>query len=324
MMRAAWVVGSGGLLGRALVRELRDTGTAVFRQQAPLPWLDEGRLLGQMAVLADAFTHWAAAAREVEIYWAAGVGGMGSTELAMSAETRCLERFVDLIAKHPGLPAQRTAFALASSAGGIYAGSSAAIIDESTPPMPTTPYARGKLQQEEIVRRSLGAAGSAVLVARFSTLYGPGQAADKRQGLITHVARSVLQNRPVRIYVPFDTIRDYMYSADAARTMIASLRSSLPGAEPVVRIVASERPTTVADILDTGRRISRKRLLFTSAIDPMGHLYSQRARYRSCVFPEHSRLATTTLTQGLARVLAAERERFARPGGEALATPGRT
>ena len=323
-MRAAWVVGSGGLLGRALVRELRDTGTAVFQQQAPFPWLDEGRLLGQMAVAADAFARWAAAAGDVEFYWAAGVGGMGSTASAMSAEARCLERFFGLFAKHSGLAAQRTAFALASSAGGIYAGSSAAIIDESTPPMPTTPYARGKLQQEEIVRRSLGACGSAVLVARFSTLYGPGQATGKRQGLITHMARSVLRNRPVRIYVPLDTSRDYMYSADAARTMIASLRSILPGVEPVVRIVASERPTTVADILDTVRRISRKRLLFTSATDAMGNLYTQRARYRSCVFPEHSRLATTTLALGLARVLAAERERIARPDGEALATAGRT
>ena len=323
-MRAAWVVGSGGLLGRALVRELLDTGTAVFRQPAPFPWLDEKQRTGQMAAAVDAFAGWAPAAGELEIYWAAGVGGMGSADAAMAAETRCLEELVGLIATHPGLPAERTAFALASSAGSIYAGSSAAIIDESTPPMPTTPYARAKLRQEEVVWRSLGAAGRTVLVARFSTLYGPGQATGKRQGLISHVARNVLRSRPVRIYVPLDTLRDYMYSADAARTMIASLRSTLRGDEPVVKIVASERPTTIADILGTCRRISRRKLLFTSAAEALSPLYTQRARYRSRVFPEHARLATTTLAQGFARVLAAERERIARPDTEASPAAGRT
>jgi UDP-glucose 4-epimerase len=317
-MRAAWVVGSGGLLGRALVRELCDAGTAVFCQPEPFAWLEADRVPGQMAAAVDAFARWAAGACEVEIFWAAGVGAMGSTEAAMAAENRCLEVLVDRFTKQPCLAAQRPAFALASSAGGIYAGSADAIIDESTSPMPTTPYARAKVQQEELVRRSLGTAGSAVLVARFSTLYGPGQASGKRQGLIAHVARSVLRSRPVRIYVPLDTIRDYVYSADAARIMIASLRSMRCGDEPVMKIVASEAPTTIVEIVDTCRRISRRRLLFTIATDTLGDLYVQRARYRSRVFPEHKRLVTTTLAQGFARVLAAERERIARTDGAVL------
>lgn len=317
-MRAAWVVGGGGLLGRALVHELRDTGTAVFRQPVPFPWLEADRLPGRMADAVDAFAQWAVSAREVEIYWAAGVGGMGSTESAMAAETRCLEALVDLVTSHPGLPAQRTAFALASSAGGIYAGSSDAIIDESTAPMPTTPYARAKLQQEEVVTRSLGMRGSSVLVARCTTIYGPGQSTGKRQGLITHVARSALRSQPVRIYVPLDTIRDYVYSDDAARIMIDSLRTTRRGDMPVVKIVASETPTTIAEILGTCRRISRRKLLFTIVADTLGDLYTERARYRSRVFPECKRLAMTTLAQGFARVLAAERQRIVRTAGEPL------
>jgi UDP-glucose 4-epimerase len=322
-MRAAWVVGGGGLLGRALVRELLDTGTAVFRQPAPFPWLDEKQLPGQMAAAVDAFARWAPAAGDVEIYWAAGVGGMGSAEAAMAVETRCLEELVGLVAMHSGLPAQRTAFALASSAGGIYAGASDAIIDESTAPMPTTPYARAKMQQEDVLARSLGVSGSSVLMARCATIYGPGQSTGKRQGLITHVARSVLRSQPVRIYVPLDTIRDYVYSHDAARIMIDSLRATRRGDMPAVKIVASETPTTVAEILGTCRRISRRRLLFTAVADTLGGFYTERARYRSRVFPECKRLVRTTLAQGFARVLAAERERIGRPDAEASPAAGR-
>ena len=62
----------------------------------------------------------------------------------------------------------------------------------------------------------LAHASATALVARLSTLYGPGQSRGKPQGLIAHIARGVVRNQPVRIYVPLDTVRDYLAADDAA------------------------------------------------------------------------------------------------------------
>lgn len=312
-MTAAWVVGAGGLLGRSIVNELRAAGTDVYTPPMPLAW-DDGRTLErQLAEAIDGFASRAVAAGSWEIHWAAGVSGMASPEPALATETRRLEMLLDRVAGRTGLAPERGAFSLASTAGGIYAGSSAATVDESTPPAPTTAYAHGKLRQEESVRRSaLAAAGCPILLARISTLYGPGQASGKRQGLIAHVARSVLVNRPVQVFVPLDTVRDYVHCRDAARIILASLRSR--PRVPTVRIVASERPTTVAEILGLFRRVSRKRLLFTTAVAPTSGLYARRVRFRSRVMPEHSRLATTPLLVGISQVLQAERSTMAARG----------
>lgn len=45
---------------------------------------------------------------------------------------------------------------------------------------------------------------TAALIARISMFYGPGQAKDKQQGLLAHIARCILRNQPIQIYVPYD------------------------------------------------------------------------------------------------------------------------
>ena len=314
-MTVAWVVGAGGLLGRALTNQLRQTGTSLFSPTPRFTWHDERVLPDQIARGVAAFARRAQQAGAWELYWAAGISGMGSPEAVMSAELRMLQWFLDRVAAEPTLREIPGRFLLASSAGGIYAGSSAAVVDERSPTAPTTPYARGKLQQEQLVRQSpLLATGCRVLLARISTLYGPAQPGDSRQGLITTLARGIVRNQPVPIFVPLDTTRDYIDSQDAARISLATLRSLPEGADPTLKLVASENLITVAEIVATFRRVAHRRLLFTTGIGRLSGLYAMRFRFRSRVFPEHTRLVQTTLLQGVARVLAAEREIFQRTG----------
>lgn len=307
-MTIAWVVGAGGLLGRALVQELQSQGTRIHLPRERFVWTDENRLAHQFAASADEFAREAAAAGRWELYWAAGTSGMGSSEAVLAAETRVLTCFLEALCALPGLAQLPRAFLLASSAGSIYAGSTEAIITEATEPAPTTPYARGKLAQERLVRESfLARAGCPILLARLSTLYGPGQAHGKPQGLIAHIARSVLRHRAVQIYVPLDTVRDYIDAGDAARIMIASLRSLPPGSPPTIKIVASQCPTTVSEILGVFRRTCRQRLMYTTSRDAATPLYSGLSRFQSHVFPEHASLARTTIAVGIPRLLEAER-----------------
>ena len=205
------------------------------------------------------------------------------------------------------------AIAFASSAGAIYAGSSDEVVTENTPPTPTTAYAREKLRQEGLIHSFAGANSRiSVLIARISTLYGPGQAAGRRQGLLAHIARSTLRNRPIQIYVPYDTIRDYIAADDAAVAMLAALRATSAKPRLVTKIIASERPTTIAEIISIFMRIARRAPRIVTSASRLSDLYSRRVQFRSIVLPECAKTPTRSLIVGISQLLAAERAAFVR------------
>ena len=138
-MTVAWVVGAGGLLGRAVTRQLRETGTALFSPSPRFAWQDERLLPDQIAHAVADFAHQARQAGAWELYWSAGISGMGSPEPVMAAESRALQWLVDRLVNEPTLGDIPGRFLLTSSAGGIYAGSTETLVDESTPVAPTTP-----------------------------------------------------------------------------------------------------------------------------------------------------------------------------------------
>ena len=81
-------------------------------------------------------------------------------------------------------------------------------------------YGRAKLRQEQTLATwSRQRPDVSTIVVRVSNLYGPGQRLDKPQGLISHMARSVIYGRPIHIFVPLDTVRDYLFAEDAGVAM---------------------------------------------------------------------------------------------------------
>lgn len=305
-MTLCWVIGSGGLLGSALLRELQAGGQAIYRSDVKFDWSDAARLREQFDAELSKFAAQVPGAGAWEIYWAAGVGTMGSTAAELSNETAAWGHLLDRLAGNALLATTPGRIALASSAGAIYAGLRVNVIDERCMEAPTTPYALAKLEQERRLRafaeRGLQVAA---LAARISTLYGVGQALGKRQGLIAHMARSIVRNRPIQIFVPFDTVRDYITAGDAAALMVLALHSSA-GTGLNTRIVASERPTTIAEIVATFRRVARRPPLIATSASPLSSLYLRRVQFRSTwsVAAAHPR---TSLAIGIAQVLAAER-----------------
>jgi UDP-glucose 4-epimerase len=308
-MKAAWVVGGGGLIGKSLVSALRARGCYLFVPPfASWAWQDEESFNKQVKDAVKSFARFADACGSWSIYWAAGVSGMSSSEQVLTAESRRLEIFIKEVTECSSLLALPGAVALVSSAGGIYAGSRSAVVNEQTPEAPTTAYGVGKLRQESLLRQgTLASAGCRTLVARVSTVYGPAQAGGLRQGLISHLARCVVMNKPAKIFVPLDTVRDYVYADDAAQVIMRSLEACAEPGSRTMKIVASERPTTIADIMATFCRLSRRALRFTTGLSASSGLYDWRSRFRSMVLPEQSRLATTTLLLGASQVLQAQR-----------------
>jgi UDP-glucose 4-epimerase len=310
-MTLAWVLGSAGLLGSALCRALRADGTELFSPAQGFSWGSPLELPEQLGAAVRAFAQRAQTADRWEIHWAAGVGTMSSTADLLAPETQALSLLLAAVPKEPVLMALPGAFSFASSAGAIYAGSDDEVITEQTAPAPTTAYANEKLRQENLLLDfSEAHPSTTLLIARLSTIYGAGQAAGKKQGLLAHMARSIIRNRPIQIYVPFDTIRDYIDAEDAALAMIGVLRSVAPAAPALTKIIASETPTTIAEIVSTFKRLARRTPLVARSANKLSALYTRRVQFRSNVGTEFARPPAKRLAVGISQLMRAELAAF--------------
>jgi len=246
-----WVIGSGGLLGSALVRHVDRTFVA-----SPVPWNDADRATEHLSQEAQRFgaqlngSPWT-------IIWAAGAATTSSSPAETDAELQCLRGLLTGIRAH--LPAGSGHFFLTSSAGGVYAGSANPPFDRNTEVRPLSAYGELKLAQEALASEVL-ADFATVTIGRVSNLYGPGQDLGKLQGLISRLALASITRQPINIFVPLDTIRDYIYVKDAAETIVNLVKQSRVGASVRVEIIASGLPATVAQLLQTMTSLSKKRV----------------------------------------------------------------
>jgi UDP-glucose 4-epimerase len=260
------IVGAGGLLGSALARKAKglnyivtpctgiawdDPETARFQLKAQMQEFLEG-LSGSVRSESSTCT-WG-------IIWA---GGKVTT--SSSAEEAKFERdfFTNALHDFAGLLNESAttapgAFLLASSSGGIYAGSANPPFDAETHPHPLGSYGELKLAQEVIAREVLRS-HVAVLIARVANLYGPGQDLGKLQGLISRLALSGINREPLTMFVPLDTLRDYIYADDAAQSALHWL-STLKPREYQVRVIASGEPTSLGYLIGLMQDIVRTRL----------------------------------------------------------------
>lgn len=285
-----WVIGSGGLLGSAVVRALWSRGDRLFVER--FAW-DEPE---------DAIaTARAAAARigalpEWRVIWCAGSGVTGSSAASFALERAVLDATLDSLGQgRPG-----TVF-FASSAGALYAGSAGPPFSEGHTPQPLAPYGHAKLDAERHLADFARDTGHRVLIGRIANLYGPGQKLDKPQGLISHLLRSLYTRAPMSIYVPLDTIRDYLYVDDCAAMILDALdRVEAGGESPVTKIQASHRPTTVGELIGEVRRLSHRRPPVVLAESPLAALQSRDLRLRSTTLPDIDHRSLTPLGAGIA------------------------
>ena len=231
---------------------------------------------------------------EWAVVWAAGSGVVASTREELRAETAILSHFASAVRRH--LPQGRGAFLLASSAGGVYAGSSSPPFDEETAPCPLGVYGEAKLEQENLVTATLGDAVP-VIVARLSNLYGPGQDLAKPQGLVSHLCLAAATRQALNLFVPMDTSRDYLYVDDAAQMIVALVASVVRRQpdRPDLRILASGRPTSVSSLLRTVQLVAHRPIRVALGHAPSSERHARDVRFRSAFSDHITRTATTPL-----------------------------
>jgi UDP-glucose 4-epimerase len=295
----AWVVGRGGLLGghveSALDGDVADA--AIWRPKRQIAWHDSERASAELKrELTAFFAEAARLGRPWRLMWCAGAGVLATSGRELAQETLLISRFlatvVDRLLSNQALAEAGTLF-FASSSGGVYAASSVPPpFDELSPVGALAPYGHEKLKQEELFARVASSCRVDLLVGRFSNLYGPGQNLSKPQGLIAHVGRAALRHESVSIYVPLDTIRDYLFAVDAGRMVVEAIKlretSRRGGAPPgtTIKIFASEVETTVASVLRAWRMVLRRPLRISLSASPVGRLQPRVLSFRSRVWPE--------------------------------------
>lgn len=299
-----WVVGAGGLLGSAVTKAAGQAGgLAVHRTD--VPWQDPDASIGALMSTARTLV---GHGRALYLAWCAGAGVIGTSQQVLDLElqtfTRFLAEFGDLLAS-TGAPAPL--MFLASSAGGVYAGSDQPLISETTEARPTSPYGRLKLGQEDAVHRFAERTGASVLVGRIANLYGPGQDLSKPQGLISQLCHAQVKRTPLNVYVSLDTARDYIHAADAAAMIIAARHrlAAAPTGTVRTKIIATGTATTLAAVLGILRRTTRRTPPVVLGQSPNAAFQTRNLRFRSAVWPELAAEVTTPLPVGVAETMAA-------------------
>ena len=125
--------------------------------------------------------------------------------------------------------------------------------------------------------------------------------------------KSAFRGLPVRIYVPLDTIRDYLEVNDAARATVAALEQIPPGSA-VTKIIAAERPTTISEIIALFRKVSWRPPKIITSMTRSSSLYAKRIQFKSWLRPDLRAVYRTSLVVGISAVLDAERMRYAHDG----------
>ncbi|MBV9122537.1 MAG: NAD-dependent epimerase/dehydratase family protein [Planctomycetes bacterium] len=293
----AWVLGAGGLLGSHLRAALGRASPAVrlwTPQASSFSWKDPAALRGQLTAAVAEFARGVAGHASWMILWAAGMGVTGTSEQALQGETTTWRVFLDLVQEflsgcrcpQPGM------IFLASSAGGVYGDGPHLPLTEESPARPISPYGRAKLGQETILQEwAPSQPGTSYLIGRISNLYGRGQNLAKAQGFLSQISRCLVYQQPIHLYVPLDTIRDYIPAEACAEHIVRCLnflsaRGPGLGKGGHVKIFASEQETSLAQIIATFARVSRKRPRLICSPSPAGALQPRCLKFRSQLWPE--------------------------------------
>lgn len=297
-MTGDWVIGRGLLGGAIAASRPRAFG-------ARIRWSEPEAAVADLRAGLDAFLGRVGDAQWT-VYWCAGAGVTSTSAAVLEQEVETFQRFLAAIGELPVDVRERGSVYLASSVGGAYAGNPHPPFTEQSATAPLSDYGRAKLRMEEGVRALSADAGVRSLVARITNLYGPGQDLAKGQGLISVIARAYLTRVPVSIFVPLDTIRDYLFVDDCARVSLAAMRrlaEAAPGTS-VTKILGAANAVSIGALLGEFSRVRRRRpLVVLGGGDSRGQALDLRVRSR--VWTDLDALADTTLPAGIAATVTA-------------------
>jgi UDP-glucose 4-epimerase len=300
-----WVIGASGLLGRSVATAVTRRDGWRLLECPPLPWTDPERFADAVGL---SFNLLLDTSRATDlpwaVVWAAGSVVTASPKADVDRELRQIGEAFSAMSARLGRGHPPGLVFYASSAGGVYGGSSAPPFTEASPVAPISPYGFFKIEAERLTREFASANHLSSLVGRIANLYGPGQRPDKAQGLISHLARAQFSPAPAMIYVPLENRRDYLYADDCADLVLDSLERLLQESRKgaplnVTKILASGQAITLGALLGYFKAIAKAKPHVMLGSSPTAALQPLDLRLRSAVWPDLDGRELTPLPAGI-------------------------
>ncbi|MFC3173958.1 NAD-dependent epimerase/dehydratase family protein [Novosphingobium bradum] len=264
----------GGLIGSAIARALGRAGFQV-RGDHPYDWHNATKRSQELASVTSALSRISPGGEEsgrIDLVWAAGTSGFGSSLEEMDAETALVTELA-LVCRQLGSPpeAPRIAFHLVSSGGGLFEGM--APTGRTTEPRPLRAYGNGKLAQERLAS-ALADTIAAVRIYRPASVYGFAPGA--RRGLIAALIANALTGRPTTITATPATLRDYVLSDDIGAFIAAEIDRDEDGL--ATHLLGTGKPSTMHEVLTTIEDLLQKPVLRSFDPHPSNGLNFSYAR----------------------------------------------
>lgn len=185
-------------------------------------------------------------------------------------------------------------FVFASTGGAIYGDAEVIPTPEDYPAAPVSPYGAGKLSFEHYLHVYREVHGVNTVALRFANVYGPRQDPHGEAGVVAIFSRALLAGEPAVITGDGCQSRDYVYSGDVAKAVVAALKNDLTGAYNVGTSIET-------DVNQLYEQIAAAARVSTPAEHGPARPGEQR---RSCVAIEHIRqdfgwAPTVSLAEGI-------------------------
>jgi UDP-glucose 4-epimerase len=300
----SWVIGSNGLLGSAVSDELKKSSLS-WQPTKKIIWDNAGS--GDTAIKLEETIE--AAVKEYvaalgtntwEIYWCAGVGVVGSDMDVLDREVTAMKILLSCM-RSSGLTANKSGrIFFASSAGGVYAGSSNPPFTEETAPIPISDYGAQKLQIEELLINFGKSNNVETRIGRIANIYGANQNIRKQQGIVTALVKSTILNTTVSMYVPLNTLRNYIFVSDAAFKIVNFVRSSTNNHD--LRNICSNENWSLGSLIRITKDVTKKRILLAQALNNKSILQPLDLRMKSLSDDNVSSVREVSLPVGVSMV----------------------
>ncbi len=140
-------------------------------------------------------------------------------------------------------------FIFASTGGAIYGEPEKLPADETTPPMPISPYGASKYAVESYLGYYRAVYGLDYVALRYSNVYGPRQNPHGEAGVVAIFCTRIISGKPCLIFGDGNQTRDYVFAEDVARANILAINA------PVGRYnIGTEIETSVNELVVVLRR----------------------------------------------------------------------
>ena len=297
-----WVLGRGGLVGSSVESKLINRSTVWFPEDS-IQWND---LSSFEKSFTRAFNQFIQLIQDEDwaILWCAGNGVVSSSQKQLQTESLCIRVVCSQIALLSQTTQSRGTVSFTSSAGGIYGGSSGTIFNENTIPEPINEYGQTKLETERQLIHFANQSNVKVAIFRLANVYGPNQNQRKSQGIISAITHSMLHHKPVKIFVPLHTVRNYIYADDVGEIIARHLTrpASNKSSKIYLKLVASDRNISLSSLINEFRNVYGHRPMVISTVSSAATQHPINLRFKSVIYGPNDEFSFTPLAVGIDRV----------------------